>query len=991
MSVHLQNRSVVIDGRPTLLFSGEIQNYRLPPGQWLDRLEKLKAMGLNCVGTYIGWNFHCPSRDTVDFQSPECDVGRFLDLAAHAGLYVIARPGPYVCNEWDLGGYPGWLLDEDGGDWRTGDPKHLSWCRSWYEAVDEVIAPRQEGHEGSVVLYQVENEHFWGDRELLEGLAEQAEKDGIDVPLISNCGGSVYRAGCRRIADGADLYTDVYELWRWRGWADHLGRLLPPDHPLMVPEFRGSNMPLWGERAPDETSFPSDWPVTFARCLIGMGANLVNFFVAAGGITPVGFGSDHISTCYGEDAGVAPWGGLGRKFYIIRRLGEALGSVSEQLSAATPRNQEWNTDNPEVECFVRSGERGTFLFPLNLTSRPQTFAVTLPDGRRLPKEGGIAIGPRASQFLMADVDLGDGVTLSCCTAEVLRVWLEGDTVRLVVHGEEGTKGVAEFAAGGETARLSFGCTESVDVQRASAGGKKTELFAVSTALAERTWFVPQGDGIVPLFSNLDLARHGKDADGSVRAESAPGSTVRITSAVEEILVDGAAAERSQRRDGLSDFRLALDPPAEVRFSLDEPEGRVESDDWTTEDASPDDGWIDVDPFGESRDVLTDTGNYQYWTTFNVENEDNLPKTLEFPGLSSAETVVYLNGVKVGVFPKKRPNGYHLLESLSPRFDVEGVVRPGKNVLAVSFSVVGRHNNGRPIYAGFTRPPVLYRDRDEEPLPVWFESPVDLRRWSEDELDSVPDEVRADPVPADWRETDLSRSGAAEKVDTSSWGNVRWYRARVRIPGRMRGKRMLLECPKSDQMWVYADGRRVGMAYTDQSKCFDLSAFSGGEEVSIAIALRCSWKWMFSLTSPPRLVAVDRILDSGWWRRDGFEGDRNGWRSRDDGWSPLAGLPAGRFAWFRQKIRIDRPDGLWAPVYVELDEGWRTHATIHWNGRAIGQYAAAGPDRRFYVADDWISEDNALAIAVDGYGADAILGSVRMGTYEVRVPLRMQIR
>ena len=89
MSIRLHDRNVMIDDTPSVLFSGEIQYYRLHPGEWQDRLERLRAMGLNCVGTYVCWNYHSPSRGVVDFSSPARDVGRFLDLARDAGLLVI--------------------------------------------------------------------------------------------------------------------------------------------------------------------------------------------------------------------------------------------------------------------------------------------------------------------------------------------------------------------------------------------------------------------------------------------------------------------------------------------------------------------------------------------------------------------------------------------------------------------------------------------------------------------------------------------------------------------------------------------------------------------------------------------------------------------------------------------------------------------------------------------------------------------------------------
>ena len=240
MSIELNHAAVVIDGRPTFVYSGEIQPYRLPAGLWQDRLEKARAAGLNCVGCYFGWNFHAPDADTVDFASPDRDLARFLELAAQAGLYVLVRPGPYVCNEWDLGGFPGWLLAQPQGDWRTGDPRHLAWARRWYSQINPVLAPYEHGRQGSIILYQVENEHFWGDKLLFEGLVGEARANGITVPLVSNSGGSVYLVGAQGLVDGMDCYTDTHEFVPvarlGRSTASPTARRAPADVPG-VPRF----------------------------------------------------------------------------------------------------------------------------------------------------------------------------------------------------------------------------------------------------------------------------------------------------------------------------------------------------------------------------------------------------------------------------------------------------------------------------------------------------------------------------------------------------------------------------------------------------------------------------------------------------------------------------------------------------------------------------------------------------------------------------------
>jgi hypothetical protein len=467
MSIELKQAAVVIDGRATFIFSGEIQPYRLPAGLWQDRLEKARAAGLNCVGCYFGWNFHAPDAETVDFASPDRDLARFLELAAQAGLYVFVRPGPYVCNEWDLGGFPGWLLAEPQGDWRTGDARHLAWERRWYSQINPVLAPYQHGRDGSIILYQVENEHFWGDKALFEGLVEEARANGITVPLVANGGGTVNLVGAQGLVDGMDCYTDIYELYRWRGWADGLRRRLLPDLPLMFFEYKGCTICLWGDAPPSEITCPADWVVMQDRLYLAMGANVLNHFISVGGITPVGYGSDHITTSYGDDAAVSPWGELTPQFYLLRRLGLLLEAVNDALVDSAPWPTPWLATDPQVDCLARRGERGTFFFAVNACGEAREYALSSPDGRRLPAQGVMPIGPHESQTLVADLDLGAGRRLDFCSAQLLSVWEQDGNLSLVVYGPEGSGACAEFSGAGRLLQICCTCTATVHCMEAT--------------------------------------------------------------------------------------------------------------------------------------------------------------------------------------------------------------------------------------------------------------------------------------------------------------------------------------------------------------------------------------------------------------------------------------------------------------------------------------------------------------------------------------------
>jgi len=95
-------------------------------------------------------------------------------------------------------------------------------------------------------------------------------------------------------------------------------------------------------------------------------------------------------------------------------------------------------------------------------------------------------------------------------------------------------------------------------------------------------------------------------------------------------------------------------------------------------------------------------------------------------------------------------------------------------------------------------------------------------------------------------------------------------------------------------------------------------------------------------------------------------------------------------WYKYEITVKRPEDLIAPIYVELDDNWKTHATIYWNGYPIGMYASVGPDRRFYIQDGIIEDVNSLIILVEGYNTSSQCGNIALGAYEELVPLRIKL-
>lgn len=232
-----------VDGKPVRIISGAFHYFRTVPEYWRDRLEKLKALGCNTVETYIPWNMHEPKKGEFCFEGI-LDVERFIRTAQELGLYVIIRPSPYICAEWEFGGLPAWLLQEDGMRLRVNYPPFMRHVEDYYNVLIPRLVPWQFTKGGPVIMMQVENEYgyYANDSTYLGAVRKLMTDNGVEVPLVTSDGpfpeslngGKLPGAlptgnfGSRteerfevlkRYTDGGPLMCTEF----WVGWFDHWG------------------------------------------------------------------------------------------------------------------------------------------------------------------------------------------------------------------------------------------------------------------------------------------------------------------------------------------------------------------------------------------------------------------------------------------------------------------------------------------------------------------------------------------------------------------------------------------------------------------------------------------------------------------------------------------------------------------------------------------------------------------------------------------------
>lgn len=235
-----------LNGKPFRILSGEMHYARIPRAYWRDRLRMAKALGLNSITTYVFWNVHESRPGVYDFSGNN-DVAEFVREAQQEGLYVILRPGPYACAEWEFGGFPAWLLKDHSTVVRSRDPKFLEPARRWLGHLGQELAPLQIGNGGPILLVQVENEYgsFGDDHAYMQEIRRMLVDVGFtksqlytadgadevpagslpDLPVGINFGGGDAGAAQEEFAKLKKLRPDgpFFNGEFWDGWFDHWG------------------------------------------------------------------------------------------------------------------------------------------------------------------------------------------------------------------------------------------------------------------------------------------------------------------------------------------------------------------------------------------------------------------------------------------------------------------------------------------------------------------------------------------------------------------------------------------------------------------------------------------------------------------------------------------------------------------------------------------------------------------------------------------------
>jgi len=443
-SMQWDRQTFSVSGKDIVLIGGSMHYFRIPSAEWETDFQRMQEDGFNLVDVYIPWFIHEPEEGKFDFEG----LQEFLDLAHKYGIYVVARPGPYINSESDQGAFPRWLSGKNVG-FRRNTELDRKWTKHWYDAIMPVLAKNQVTRGGPVVMVQIENEYghpkYLADEEkkqYVRFLYETASAYSFDVPLMGNDmqfaqqdpGDPVLS----RIYGTVDAYFDSYQ---------GLEEMLTQQRKLSV------NTPLgcaeYGLAGAEAT----------VRTMLGLGTDYLDEYLFRGGSQFSYAAKGYELAGYSADAIVEEGGYTLPKYGPMKTAALFLRQFGATVTRAEPAPEPATVDDPEVWIkqrnngdqgllFVRSDVLGVSERSLSLQSASQQhISYVDPKSHKtrvIPQQSRLLLRREQTRLLPLNLPVSQETTLVYSTADLLGRYAYPHRAWLVFYGGAGEISEATF-------------------------------------------------------------------------------------------------------------------------------------------------------------------------------------------------------------------------------------------------------------------------------------------------------------------------------------------------------------------------------------------------------------------------------------------------------------------------------------------------------------------------------------------------------------------
>ncbi|WP_438349046.1 beta-galactosidase [Paenibacillus sp. FA6] len=498
--VIVNSRGWTIEDQPEIILCASLFYFRIPKELWNERLQQVKDAGYNAIDVYFPWNFHEQERGEWDF-SGEKDISHFLEAANEKGLWVIARPGPYICSEWDGGALPAYLLAIEGIQLRDNDPLFLSEVSRWFDRIMPILHKYELGRQGTIIAVQLDNElDFYNCSDphgYISSLRDMALQYDVGVPLFACAGqGNLFRAtgNAEGVMPTCNFYPNDMEIDLEDRVISYYNHLQERDYPLSVTETNRSHFLL--------------------RRLLGSGAKLLGPYLQVSG-TNFGFNNAinnwgnplaFLTSDYDFQGMIAPSGEERPEYYEGRLLSGILLALGRSLALAKPipsfLKVKTNLQETAGMRYLLKLDGGGYL--ISLPNVGETAGTVYIETERLtfPTHTELSVSAGNCPILPFEIPLakwGIEGELIYATAELFQARKTKDGTLLVFCSDDMTE-------------ASFGLPDGMDIQTegAEVHWKGTDLTLISASeLAKAHIRYPNGQVLQVIMIQREQAKRVK--------------------------------------------------------------------------------------------------------------------------------------------------------------------------------------------------------------------------------------------------------------------------------------------------------------------------------------------------------------------------------------------------------------------------------------------------------------------------------------------------
>jgi beta-galactosidase len=484
-AINFDGKGFIINGHRTFIASGGMEYARVPRALWRDRLLQMKRAGFNCTETYVFWNFHEPKENQWNFEGGH-DLNAYLKLVHEVGMYAIVRIGPYVCAEWDSGGYPVWLRFKPGVSVRQDNQPFLDETFKYYDKVVPIVAANQINHGGSVILVQIENEYDggWGtDSNPYEQKLRQKVLDlGIEVPT--------FFSGLHHGSDPAGSTP----------WDDATRQ-----SPWFTTEFWSTWYNDYGAQDPDFTT-RGTWKI------LAFGGNGYNYYMAHGGTNFDWYNNDEDASSYDYGSAIGEAGDLRPLYYKFKEaamFAHTFQSILENSVSSTAEHHSISTSGAFKE-YARSGPAGTVIFLDNPSKQDTSAQISGLDNPSEPSSGPAIIEEQKMLPVIENFAVTPAITIDQSVTQILSSVTNGNNTSMIVYGPTGSGGSIELSAKSGLSLVDGPNWSSTDANHGAlefaypsrgvqstiikSGSDRLRILVMNEELADRSWLIESTEG-----------------------------------------------------------------------------------------------------------------------------------------------------------------------------------------------------------------------------------------------------------------------------------------------------------------------------------------------------------------------------------------------------------------------------------------------------------------------------------------------------------------